>query len=264
MNEINPKIVLQDLFNAVKTSEEANGICQTNGEIWAEGNIYNYCIVYEVTERPHMSGDNGDYWTPPSWEPSGNFDFDITEIPVYTKDGDDVCNALDLLGKEEYEKLKSMLDFDLYEIAYSAEDWDDMNQPDWDALRKENLEENKLKLTEHDITILVKRVINEVASKRTIINRIYKVTNKITGGLYRDENWHGVTLVVDAIESLGYECEVSVKDGGYREHDGAKWKEYLLKITSPEGFVVNGTLNCHAAGSMQDPFDRYDMSLVMW
>lgn len=96
------------------------------------------------------------------------------------------------------------------------------------------------------------------------MNRIYKVTHDITSHLYRDENWHGVTLVVDAIESLGYDCEVSVKDGGYRENDGAKWKEYLLLIRTPEGFEIHGTLNCHAAGTVEYPFDRYDMSLVMW
>ena len=137
---------------------------------------------------------------------------------------------------------------------------------DTDALVEDDddLYESRIKLTEQDINGLVKRIISEVSSKRVIINRIYKVTHDITSHFYRDENWHGVTLVVDAIESLGYECEVTVKDGGYREHDGAKWKEYLLQITSPEGFVVHGTLNCHAAGSMEDPFDRYDMSLVMW
>lgn len=125
-------------------------------------------------------------------------------------------------------------------------------------------ESKKIQITEQDILYMVKRAINEVASKRTAMNRIYKVTHDITSHLYHDENWHGVTLVVDAIESLGYECEVSVKDGGYRENDGARWKEYCLTITTPEGFEIHGTLNCHAAGTVEDPFDRYDMSLVMW
>lgn len=260
--------IIPDLFKAVENSKEAKGIYNPQGDICAEGNIYDYYISYEVTQRPQMTGDNGDYWTPPSWELSGDFDFDITEIPVYTKDGDDVCDALKLITKEEYAKLKEMLDFDLYELAYSKEDWDEMNEPDWDAMRKDNLEENKIKLTENDITGIVKRIVNEVSSKRTIINRIYKVTHDITGHLYHDENWHGVTLVVDAIESLGYDCEVTVKDGGYRSNPkdpfGLPWKEYLLRIETPEGFEINGTLNCHSAGTTEDPFDRYDMSLVMW
>jgi len=131
------------------------------------------------------------------------------------------------------------------------------------------LDEQKLiKINENDIISMVKRAINEVSSKKTAINRIYKATHDITNHLYRDENWHGVTLVVDAIESLGYECEVTVKDGGYMKNErdpyGLPWKEYRLTITTPEWFEIHGTLNCHAAGTTEDPFERYDMSLVIW
>jgi hypothetical protein len=73
-------------------------------------------------------------------------------------------------------------------------------------------------------------------------------------------------MVVDAIKSLGYQVGLGAKDGGYRKsNDGmSQWKEYQVDIDTPEGFNIQGTLNCHAAGSVEDPFDRYDMSLVLW
>jgi hypothetical protein len=106
-------------------------------------------------------------------------------------------------------------------------------------------------------------------------NRIYKLTSELTSHIYSDENWRGVYDVCDAIEDAGYEVEVTVKDGGYRnslggntlytgKHDVSYWKEYLLTITSEDGVTLEGHLNCHAAGSVEDPFDRYDMSLVLY
>lgn len=262
MNEtFNPKLILQDLFNALKSSGELNKYMDTDINddyyIAIDGDLYSYNICIEITERPYVSYHRSaiyypvDLASPEETEISGNFNFYITNIECFSKDGDEY-DLSSILTPEILEKIKQNMDFDTDALV---EDDDD-------------LYESKIKLTEQDIKGLVKKIINEVSSKRTIINRIYKVTHDITGHLYHDENWHGVTLVVDAIESLGYDCEVTVKDGGYRSNPkdpfGLPWKEYLLRIETPEGFEVNGTLNCHSAGTTEDPFDRYDMSLVMW
>jgi len=261
MNDTDPKIVLQDLFNALKASGELSQYLETDVTddyyVTIDGDLYDYYIGIEITERPYVSYHRDaiyypiDAASPEETEISGNFDFYITGIDCYSKDGDEY-DLSSILAPEILEKIKQNMYFDNDSLV---EDDDD-------------LYESKIRLTEQDITKLVKRIVTEVSSKRTIINRIYKVTHDITSHLYHDENWHGVTLVVDAIESLGYECEVTVKDGGYRSNPkdpfGLPWKEYLLRIETPEGFEVKGILNCHAAGSMQDPFDRYDMSFVLW
>lgn len=262
MNEtFNPKLILQDLFNALKSNGELNKYMETDINddyyIAIDGDLYSYNIYIEITERPYISYHrSATYWpvdlaSPEETEIGGDFNFYITNIECFSKD-DDEYDLSSILTPEILEKIKQNMDFDT------------------DALVEDDdyLYESKIKLAEQDINGLVKRIINEVSSKRTIINRIYKVTHDITGHLYNDENWHGVTLVVDAIESLGYDCEVTVKDGGYRSNPkdpfGLPWKEYLLRIETPEGFEINGTLNCHSAGTTEDPFDRYDMSLVMW
>ena len=217
------------------------------------GDGFSYNIFIEIDERPYVKSYRPavlwpvDDASPAESEIGGKFAFHIYKIECWPESGHDF-DLTQYMNPEEIKSVEEMLRFDEDEFI---ED-DDL------------YESKKIQITEQDILYMVKRAINEVASKRTAMNRIYKLTHDITSHLYHDENWHGVTLVVDAIESLGYDCEVSVKDGGYRENDGAKWKEYLLLIRTPDGFEIHGTLNCHAAGTVEDPFDRYDMSLVMW
>lgn len=105
-------------------------------------------------------------------------------------------------------------------------------------------------------------------------NLIYDNTQKITSCLYHDDYWHGVSLIRMTIDRLieenggGYYLNLSVYDGGYKTSaDGmSKWKEYWINIYSDDSDhpVICGTLNCHAAGKIEDPFSSYDMSLVLW
>ena len=105
-------------------------------------------------------------------------------------------------------------------------------------------------------------------------NLIYKKVEKLTSQKFHDESWEGVTQMKNAIQSVidenggGYYLITSVNDGGYRtSKDGlSQWKEYWIDIYSNDSDhpVICGTLNCHAAGTVKDPFDSYDMTLVMW
>lgn len=111
--------------------------------------------------------------------------------------------------------------------------------------------------------------------KRKVQNAIYKQLEKTgtTGRFYRDDSWEGVKLVKkdiqDAFKTLKnpeheYEVSIAPDNGGYRKSkDGmSQWKEYKVEIYVKDAehpFMV-GTLNCHAAGTVDDPFETYDMS----
>lgn len=105
----------------------------------------------------------------------------------------------------------------------------------------------------------------------------------VTGKLYRDESWEGVREVnkvcSNALKNLNnkldgfkYEIIIAPDNGGYRKsNDGmSQWKQYKVEIYKnptdskehTEPFMI-GTLNCHAAGSIKDPFDAYDMSFCI-
>ena len=111
--------------------------------------------------------------------------------------------------------------------------------------------------------------------KRKVQNAIYKQLEKTgtTGRFYRDDNWEGVKLVrkdiqdaLSNIKNADHEYEVSIApdEGGYRKSkDGmAQQKQYKVEIfvKGTELPFMGGTLNCHAAGTVDDPFETYDMS----
>lgn len=125
--------------------------------------------------------------------------------------------------------------------------------------------------------------------RKKVYNAIYDKldSTKVTGHLYRDESWEGVKLVRkdvnDALEELNsklkdgyrYEMSIAADNGGYRKsNDGmSQWKQYKVEIFKvkkelaedeeyPKPFMI-GTLNCHAAGTVKDPFDAYDMSFCI-
>ena len=111
--------------------------------------------------------------------------------------------------------------------------------------------------------------------KKKVQNAIYKQLGKTntTGHYYHDDAWEGVSLVRKDIEDAfktiknpehEYEVSIAPDAGGYRtSKDGlSKWKQYKVEIyvKGSERPFMGGMLNCHAAGTVDDPFDTYDMS----
>ena len=116
------------------------------------------------------------------------------------------------------------------------------------------------------------------SEKKKVQNAIYKQLEKTntTGKFYKDEAWEGVGLVKkdiqDAFKTIKnteheYEVTIAPDEGGYRtSKDGmSQWKQYKVEIyvKGAEIPFMGGTLNCHAAGTVKDPFDTYDMSLCI-
>lgn len=112
------------------------------------------------------------------------------------------------------------------------------------------------------------------------INQIYRIVKKygIDSKVYHDENWQAISDYYRAISSLG--CEVEMKpcghisnidsmqsDGGYCDYaeDGMpRSKQYAIKIMFEDGMNIDGYIKCMAAGTVEDPFSRYDTCIVLW
>ena len=113
------------------------------------------------------------------------------------------------------------------------------------------------------------------------INQIYRIVKKygIDSKLYSDEAWQAVDDYCKAIGSLG--CEVEVKpcanisnadsmmsDGGYCDYDPSdnmpRSKQYAIKIEFEDGMCIGGYIKCMAAGTVNQPFSRYDTCIVLW
>jgi len=132
----------------------------------------------------------------------------------------------------------------------------------------------KDKIFESSFTMEFDKSIKD-REKLKVKNAIYRQLEKTgtTGKFYKDESWEGVKLVRKDIEDSfktiknpehEYEVYISPDEGGYRKSkDGmSQWKQYKVEIYVKDAELpfMGGTLNCHAAGTVDDPFDTYDMS----
>ena len=113
--------------------------------------------------------------------------------------------------------------------------------------------------------LLETRDIHSLKSKKSITDMIYKATQNITAKLYHDEYWQGVLDIENALDNLGIEYEVTVPNGGYRKtSDGGEVKNYYfaMDIENAEGKIyhLEFILTCMQAGTVSDPWSRYDMA----
>ena len=55
-------------------------------------------------------------------------------------------------------------------------------------------------------------------------------------------------------------------NGGYWKQLGEfpNFKEYKIQILMNNGIEINGSIQCHAAGTREDTFQKYDMTINMW
>jgi hypothetical protein len=133
-----------------------------------------------------------------------------------------------------------------------------------------------IRLTESELYDIINesviKIINEASNlqlKRKLIRKLYKETQELTSHIYRDDDWRHVSdsfaFIRDIIGDIG-ELSVRVENGGYvKDKDGIPmYKEYLFNIVLNDNSEINGSLKCHAAGSVEDPFDRYDITITMW
>lgn len=114
------------------------------------------------------------------------------------------------------------------------------------------------------------------------INQIYRIVHKygLDSKLYSDEAWQAIDDYHSVISSLG--CDVDIfpcanlnrfdsditSDGGYTDYDPQdhmpRSKQYKIVITFEDGMKAEGYIKCMAAGTVSDPFSKYDTCMVLW
>lgn len=101
----------------------------------------------------------------------------------------------------------------------------------------------------------------------SIINKIYTISNREFGNVVSDTAWEHVREFfarIATIPEIGGMDNIEVYAGVYHKYDDVlPYRTYDFQITTQYG-VIDGQLTCHAAGSMDDKFKRYDMSVSAW
>lgn len=107
-------------------------------------------------------------------------------------------------------------------------------------------------------------------SVKARINQIYKIVKAygIDSKLYSDEYWQAKDDYRKAIESLGCEFDYWCENGGYTDYDEydhmPRSKKYEVQITFEDGMEISGYMKFMAAGTVEDPFKRYDTCIILW
>ena len=102
-------------------------------------------------------------------------------------------------------------------------------------------------------------------SKQTAINIIYKKITPLINGFFKDEDWSGVRRVWKTFEELNLDwCTTGNEYYGGMPPQGKRWT-FEIEFTDNAGKLkkIFGNLTAAGAGSIQDPLDRYDISVVL-
>lgn len=147
----------------------------------------------------------------------------------------------------------------------------------YNKMIKENMKKKQLiRLTENDLHRIIKESVNNFILessnsniKKKYINKLYKGVKDLTSHIYKDDNWSSAMKAFDIISNIiGNDGELSVwcENGGYWKGVGEfpNYKEYKFEIELIDDIKINGSLKCHSAGTVEDPFEKYDVTVTFW
>ena len=95
-------------------------------------------------------------------------------------------------------------------------------------------------------------------------NNLNKHLHAASCGLFSDQSWEGVHNVFHKLEQLGVPVAIGCTEYLHDERGDATGKQWKFSTTFINGkgkeTVLRGVLTAHAAGSVADPLDKYDIS----
>ena len=98
-----------------------------------------------------------------------------------------------------------------------------------------------------------------------IIRLIYKTIQPYTSKMYRDDNWSGVGNFCDLVRTVPGVNNAVLGHGEYTnflEPDKGSSKSYIMEIETDYGMLY-GRVTCSAAGTVDNPFGMYDISMTV-
>lgn len=106
----------------------------------------------------------------------------------------------------------------------------------------------------------------DLKSEQAIIENIYGIAKKYISGLFHDDYWAPKDIFIKELKKYG-EIEFNEGNGQYQSNkDGEQWKEwiftYTIKNKYDKTFKLNFKLSAYQAGTVEDPWDSYDLVLT--
>lgn len=111
--------------------------------------------------------------------------------------------------------------------------------------------------------------MNKSYLTKKVINKLYKIVNNYKS-LYSDSGWETVTDLINDLKSCEGVNEVICYAGKYHnylnqsDNTNLPYRTYKLEIETEFDTKIGGELTCSAAGTMDDPFSKYDICGSFW
>lgn len=101
----------------------------------------------------------------------------------------------------------------------------------------------------------------KIKSKQGLKAYIYRITDKLTRGAFKDNDWSNVKKVFEVIDKAGLDINWWVENGGYSPDGTRKTYQFEINFKNEYGtkFNFKGQLICSLFGTLSDPTERYDM-----
>lgn len=105
---------------------------------------------------------------------------------------------------------------------------------------------------------------------RKIQNNIYKLVNNFRdengNSIFKDDDWRYAHQIVNAIRNVPNVNDINCGAGIYYNYNSTTdlpYRDYKLTVFTDFG-TLGGYLRCSAAGSVDDPFKRYDVTVSVY
>ena len=119
--------------------------------------------------------------------------------------------------------------------------------------------------------VITRSQLNEIMSfdikqLKKVQNKIYKTVSDYCGKMHSDSAWQDVKVLIAMIKSVDFVDEVIVGAGNYTNYtntENGAYRDYETTVVTPFGNLY-GHIRCHAAGTMDDIFKYYDMTISLY
>ena len=117
--------------------------------------------------------------------------------------------------------------------------------------------------------IITRSQLNEIYSTpnlKKIQRNIYKSVSDYCGKMHSDDAWQDVKTLIDMIQSVDGVTDVHVGAGEYFNYTNPEkgaYRDYQTTVVTEFGNLY-GYIRCHAAGTIDDIFKYYDITISLY
>ena len=114
---------------------------------------------------------------------------------------------------------------------------------------------------------LIKEARESTISTNKLIKRLYKVAQNYKR-LYEDNDWTYLRALMDDLANVPGVRYFNYGGGKYhqngKEFGESAYKLYTVEIETEFDTIIRGEVYCNFAGTIDDPWSRYDMTVNFW